>query len=246
MPYTVQMLEELPPTGREHYAIWRARVSLICFDIVELHLPDRVMQQFGYEQVIPAPVDTFVDLHKLDRRGKPTEDWSLRHARYVAIWDRRAELVVTGTPTFVPSVSTDYMRLYYNITRVFVSPSFRLPTHHYQPSSMPLHFTTRALQHIHERATTTVSETHDMDTYHQVLTGIAYLCSDVLGRVDYDHLLHITPSQDSTPLTSTAATTSTSQTRRDRVVLQPRQRRRRMRQQPHLHDQDDQEDLHNL
>ncbi|CAH9078269.1 unnamed protein product, partial [Cuscuta europaea] len=145
MPYTAQMLEELPPTGREHYAIWRARVSLICFDIVELHLPGRVMRQFGYEQVIPAPVNTFVDLHKLDRRGKPTEDWSLRHARYLAIWDRRAGIVVTGTSTFVPSVYAEYMRWYYNITRVFVSLSFRLPTHHCNPNSMALHLTMSVL-----------------------------------------------------------------------------------------------------
>ncbi|CAH9099936.1 unnamed protein product [Cuscuta europaea] len=38
MPYTAQMLEELASKGREHYDIWRARVSLIFFDIVELHL----------------------------------------------------------------------------------------------------------------------------------------------------------------------------------------------------------------
>ncbi|CAH9087355.1 unnamed protein product, partial [Cuscuta epithymum] len=53
MTYTTEMVEELPPAGREHYRIWRARVPLICFDIVELHLPDRVLRQFGYEQVIP-------------------------------------------------------------------------------------------------------------------------------------------------------------------------------------------------
>ncbi|CAH9101980.1 unnamed protein product, partial [Cuscuta europaea] len=114
------------PVGREHYDIWRARVPLIFFDIVELHLPDCVLRQFGYEQVIPAPVDTCVDLHKLDRRGNPTEDWSLRNIRYVIVWERRAELVVIGTPTLVPSVSVDYMRWYYSITRLFFSPSFRL------------------------------------------------------------------------------------------------------------------------
>ncbi|CAH9094522.1 unnamed protein product [Cuscuta europaea] len=139
------------------------------------------------------------------------------------------------------------MRWYYNITRLFVSPSFRLPTHHYQPSSMTLYLTTRALQRIHERATTTVNDTHDVDMYGQVLTAITSLCSDVLGRVDYGHLIHMTPSQDYMASTSSAAVVgSTSQTQRDRVVLQPRQRRRCMRQQPQLHDEDDQEDHENL
>ncbi|CAH9138829.1 unnamed protein product, partial [Cuscuta epithymum] len=50
MPYRPDMLAELPPAGREQTHIWRARVPLICFDIVELHLPDRVMRQFGFEQ----------------------------------------------------------------------------------------------------------------------------------------------------------------------------------------------------
>ncbi|CAH9082789.1 unnamed protein product [Cuscuta europaea] len=139
------------------------------------------------------------------------------------------------------------MRWYYNITRLFVSPSLRLPTHHYQPSSIALHLTIRALQRIHERATATVNYTHDMDTYGQVLTGIASLCSDVLDLVDYGHLINMTPSQDYMTSTSSASTVgSTSQTQRERVVLQPRQRRRRMPQQLHLHDQDDQEDHENL
>ncbi|CAH9144749.1 unnamed protein product [Cuscuta epithymum] len=61
------------------------------------------------------------------------------------MWERRAELVVAGTPTYVPSVSGDYMGWYYSITRLFVSSSFRLPTHHYQPSSLALHLTVSIL-----------------------------------------------------------------------------------------------------
>ncbi|CAH9095095.1 unnamed protein product [Cuscuta europaea] len=193
MPYTAEMFAELPPFRREHSHIWRARVPLICFDIVELHLPDRVLRQFGYEQVIPAPIDTYVDLHRLDKRWKHTEDWALRHVRYVTVSERRAELVVIGTPTLVPSISGDYMGWYYSITRLFVSPSFRLPTHHYQPSSLALHLTTRALQRIHQRSTATVNDTHDVDMYGQALTGIASLCSYLLGRVDYGHLSTYAP-----------------------------------------------------
>ncbi|CAH9133509.1 unnamed protein product [Cuscuta epithymum] len=85
------------------------------------------------------------------------------------------------------------MGWYYSITRLFVSPSFRLPTHHYQPSSLPLHLTTRALQRIHQWATATMSDTHDVDMYGHALTGIASLCSNVLGRVDYGHLIQMPP-----------------------------------------------------
>ncbi|CAH9144748.1 unnamed protein product [Cuscuta epithymum] len=133
------------------------------------------------------------------------------------MWERRAELVVAGTPTYVPSVSGDYMGWYYSITRLFVSSSFRLPTHHYQPSSLALHLTTRALQRIIQRATATVTDSHDVDMYGQALTGIASLCSDVLGRVDYGHLIHMPPSQEM-PFTSSAAAASSSQTQHERGV----------------------------
>ncbi|CAH9097169.1 unnamed protein product [Cuscuta epithymum] len=53
--------------------------DFISKDIVELHLPDRVLRQFGFEHVVPRPIDTYVELHRLDRRGKHTEDWALRH-----------------------------------------------------------------------------------------------------------------------------------------------------------------------
>ncbi|CAH9110913.1 unnamed protein product [Cuscuta europaea] len=135
------------------------------------------------------------------------------------------------------------MGWYYNITHLFVSPSFRLPTHHYQPSSLALHLTTRALQRIHQRATITVSDTHDVDMYGRALTGIVSLCSDLLGRVNYGHLIHMPPSQDM-PSTFSAATASSSQTQHERVVHQPLQRRRHRQQ--HLYDQDDQEYHENL
>ncbi|CAH9136464.1 unnamed protein product [Cuscuta epithymum] len=130
------------------------------------------------------------------------------------------------------------MGWYYSITRLFVSPSFRLPTHHYQPSSLALHLTTRALQRIHQRATVTVTDSPDVDLYGQALIGIASLCSDVLGRVDYGHLIHMPPSREM-PSTSSAAAASSSQTQHERVVLQPRQRRRRRHEQQHLHDEAD-------
>ncbi|CAH9093021.1 unnamed protein product [Cuscuta europaea] len=67
------------------------------------------------------------------------QDWPLRHVRYISMWERRAEIVVTGMPTMQPSIPLDYMGWYYTITELFASPSFKLPTHNYQPSSVALH-----------------------------------------------------------------------------------------------------------
>ncbi|CAH9130918.1 unnamed protein product, partial [Cuscuta epithymum] len=228
MPYTDEILGLLPPVAREHTEIWRARVPLICFDVVEHHFPDRVLRQFGLQQITPRPCDTSVDLHKIDRRGKHTEDWGMRHIQYITMWDERAAYIVDGIPSLVPTASVDYMRWYYTITRVFISPSFRLPTDHYQPSSVALHMTTRALRSIHDRATAILDEAVDVQGYHDACSGIVSLCADVLGRVDYGYMA---TSQHSTASTSAAG--SSQAVRRDRVVLQPRNQRRRPRAQPH-------------
>ena len=49
---------------------WTARVSLMCFCIVETHQPDRVLRQFGLEQEKPNHVVYDDRLHGIDLRGK--------------------------------------------------------------------------------------------------------------------------------------------------------------------------------
>ena len=47
--------------------IWTARVPLIYFDVVEWHLFDRILWQFGQIQGIPEQFDTSQRLHRIDR-----------------------------------------------------------------------------------------------------------------------------------------------------------------------------------
>ena len=47
-----------------------ATVPLVCFHLVEIHTPDRVIRQFGMIQEIPGNVDTDTMLHAIDLRGK--------------------------------------------------------------------------------------------------------------------------------------------------------------------------------
>ncbi|KAG9446974.1 hypothetical protein H6P81_013102 [Aristolochia fimbriata] len=91
------------------------RTPLICFEIVELHVPDRVMLQFGLEQVTP-PEDV-EHVTRISRKGRAGEDWALYRRDYIARWEARAESVITGsrahTPRYAPS---DYMRWYLGAT----------------------------------------------------------------------------------------------------------------------------------
>ena len=50
--------------------IWRARTALICMDVVEWHVPDRVIRQFGFQQTVPKPIGTSRLLHAVDRWGR--------------------------------------------------------------------------------------------------------------------------------------------------------------------------------
>ena len=59
------------------------RVPLIWFDVVEWHLPDCVLRQFGRVQAVPDRCDTEWRLRATDRRGRASTDWSQHHMRYI-------------------------------------------------------------------------------------------------------------------------------------------------------------------
>ena len=117
-----------------HQAEWRARVPLICFEVVESHLPDRVMRQYGLRQLVPGPCDTSVFLHGIDRRGKAETNWELEHWRYIELWNGRLDMVHEGDPVDDDMDLHDpYMVWYRRVTRRFINPSFTPPSTHYQP-----------------------------------------------------------------------------------------------------------------
>ena len=63
-------LEDLLPWCVAGRAVWMATVLLVYFHIIEKHIPDRVIRQFGMIQEIPRDVDTNTMLHAINLRGK--------------------------------------------------------------------------------------------------------------------------------------------------------------------------------
>jgi len=134
-PYVPQLVNAMPPYLLEHYLQWRASTYMICFDIVELHLPDRVMRQFGFRQFVPAECDTNVRLHNTDRRGKSDISWMTHHGQYIELWGNRLQHIIDGHPMEGHMDYTDpYMVWYRLITRLYINPTYTPPSTHYQPA----------------------------------------------------------------------------------------------------------------
>ena len=136
-PYTDEVIQSLSPVYIAGSDLWRARVPLICWHIVEHHLPDRVLRQFGMIQGIPEYTDTDRGLHRAGLRGTDSTDWRLQHARHLERWEQRRDCIVTAAFTHdVSTMSPEYAAWFMRRTRVLVgNPAHRprLPAG-YQPT----------------------------------------------------------------------------------------------------------------
>lgn len=97
-PYVADLVDAMPAHLLDHQAEWRARTPMICFEVVDNHLPDRVMRQFGLRQPVTQQCDTSIRLHGVDRREKGETNWSVEHRVYIDLWQRWLEFVVGTDP----------------------------------------------------------------------------------------------------------------------------------------------------
>ena len=133
-PYTAAKMDALPHICTSGHEIWRSRCPLICFDIVELHLPDRVMRQFGLERVIPHACDTQPQLPAIDRRIGD-KNYVIRHRSHVDVWNDRASRLVQGD-NYTDQSSGAYMNWYRRISILrLTNTTFAQPWSHYHPTS---------------------------------------------------------------------------------------------------------------
>ncbi|KAL9686813.1 hypothetical protein QQ045_031206 [Rhodiola kirilowii] len=96
-PYEEELMERLHPVCLELRELWAADVPLICFNIIEWHLPIRAMRQCGWKQIIPpAPIAFMNEHHGLERKKKV--DCRVHLCQYGELWTTRWERLIFGDP----------------------------------------------------------------------------------------------------------------------------------------------------
>ncbi|KAL7174837.1 hypothetical protein ACSBR1_017827 [Camellia fascicularis] len=105
--------------------IWMARVPLICFNIIDWHLPDRVLRQFGRVQSVLDRFNAHLAMHFRDRHGKMAIDWAKEYQTFMDEWNNRRNTIVHAERSNEVLTSLDpYMLWFHRHTRlVFSNPN---------------------------------------------------------------------------------------------------------------------------
>ncbi|MQL72750.1 hypothetical protein Taro_005083 [Colocasia esculenta] len=149
-PYTDDILQMLPAISRQASHLWLSRVPLISFSIVEMHVPDRILRQFGRVQRIPGPVDA---LDCVTRKGRGHIDWGRYFAHFVQIWHRRTDYIIPPDEKTVDIGRVEYMAWYWSITKRYIGRSGFTYDMRYEPRDHIERSLVDGMKHLHMMAT---------------------------------------------------------------------------------------------
>ncbi|CAI9088580.1 OLC1v1022948C1 [Oldenlandia corymbosa var. corymbosa] len=188
--YIIGSLPDYCLSGRE---IWQTVSPLLCFDVVEMHYPDRVLRQFGQHQNIPSDCDTFRELHSVDRRGRQNTDWVQHHKQYVDMWsNRRARVVCQPLIDGPMGYSDPYMIWYRRITRLLIGNPANRTDNGYQGVGGIIELMAQSLQRIYHRCIDAINQS-DEGANSDTLREIQDICKNALRGAHEDRRLALRP-----------------------------------------------------
>ncbi|KAJ3686230.1 hypothetical protein LUZ61_015394 [Rhynchospora tenuis] len=97
-PYA-NVVKQVPPLCRKksEKELWFYKGPLVHFWAVEYYTPERVMRQFGKQQLVPPPIselNSHDHLHDTCHEPLSNVEWEVVHAKYLFYWDERADHIV--------------------------------------------------------------------------------------------------------------------------------------------------------
>ena len=98
----------LPDWCHNGEVVWTYVGPMICFHIIEMHLPNRGLRQFNMLQIHPTFSFTDPTLLQIDLRGKYDQDCHRINVKYTTKWHLRNDLCVRGEATHEPTILGDY------------------------------------------------------------------------------------------------------------------------------------------
>ncbi|XP_019172004.1 PREDICTED: serine/threonine-protein phosphatase 7 long form homolog [Ipomoea nil] len=192
-------LDELPDYCKAGKHVWMTKSPLIMYEIVEWHLPDRVLRQFGkFKQPPPANFDTGVDLHKIDGRGKRGTDWSTRHMKYLFEWESREENVVNAVADDDNDQTwlEEYERWYSLIARRVITNPVHRPERGFMPLASKLEHLVRVTHKISGMAREGLEKAGNAG---EGYAAIEEACVKALTLIGEDRRVEIQPNDDIRP-----------------------------------------------
>ncbi|KAH0707770.1 hypothetical protein KY289_012846 [Solanum tuberosum] len=175
-PYSDELIESLPDYCRIGRDIWRVRAPIFCWDVVEVHLPDRVMRQFGLKQMIPTPF-LFDSTHfHHDRRGRPNTNWELEHAQWLPFWNQRLQYICEAPINREPLRYGDpYLIWFRRITRLVIGNPTLCPQQQqgYVPNSTAYETMVRYIHSMVDKAKSLGDQPSMEDFYMRGKGGVA-------------------------------------------------------------------------
>ncbi|XP_049381485.1 serine/threonine-protein phosphatase 7 long form homolog [Solanum stenotomum] len=154
-PYSDDLIENLPDYCRIGRDIWRVRAPIFCWDVVEVHLPDQAMRQFGLKQTIPTSFLFDATHFHHDRRGRPNTNWKLEHAQWLPFWNQRLQYICDASLNREPLRYDDsYLIWFRRITRLVIGNPTQRPQQQegYVPNSMAYETMVRHIHSMVDRA----------------------------------------------------------------------------------------------
>ncbi|MQL72879.1 hypothetical protein Taro_005208 [Colocasia esculenta] len=179
-PYTFDILQILPAVSRQASHLWLSRVPLLSFSIVEMHVPDRVLRQFGRVHHIPGPVDA---LDRVTRKGRGHIDWARYFTHFVQMWHCRTDYIIPPDEETVGIGRVEYMSWYWSITRRYIGRSGFTYDMRYEPRDHIEMSLVEGMKHLHMMATDGLQDDMISDSTQSRYIAMQMYIDSVLSQV---------------------------------------------------------------